>query len=326
VLIEKTPDTFIRTSCSWFKRGNVLRVSLTDRGLLLQRSTPALAQTLKNFKAVHRSIQYHKLSRSDSDVWRELKRKISMRVRFTLKSLFAHRVFAKSRIDGMFSDLIAGCVRENEYRCYRALKSMSEFRLKYLKDPVNTFYNIYASTPLLPELPCPPTHAIVYQVIVTPCRIYPCDRQLGKIIPPLKSLIFVVLPVESNRALRLFSPATDFFLQVRFRDENFRAIFAEEKELIDEWVGSRLRKLKFMGRSYRFLAYSNSQIRVHSAWFVALPDRIPIDTIRSFLSFFFHCNCICTKGKNWETSMKISYQNMLLGLVSVFRQPKRQVL
>eukprot|EP01041_Mallomonas_annulata_P004112 gene4112-8170_t len=73
----------------------------------------------------------------------------------------------------------------------------------------------------------------------------------------------------SNRILRQFIQYIDHFIRVTFMDEDFGSILQASSEDIFE---KRLRILvrngiQVAGRTYVFLAYSNSQVREHGCWF-----------------------------------------------------------
>ncbi|GBC00471.1 hypothetical protein RclHR1_03870011 [Rhizophagus clarus] len=88
----------------------------------------------------------------------------------------------------------------------------------------------------------------------------------------------------SNRILRLYQDKTDLFLRVTFKDENFDKLFVDKDDDFDitERIVTILKKGFYLAkRHYEFLAFSSSQLRDQSCWFVAADGNFNANYIRS---------------------------------------------
>jgi RNA-dependent RNA polymerase len=99
----------------------------------------------------------------------------------------------------------------------------------------------------------------IRRVLITPLRLCPQ-------IPTLD---------QTNRVLRRYAKFKDRFLRVSFVDENFATIFqARSPDVINRIRRILQEGFKVAGKHFKFLAYSNSQLREQSCWFYQepLPD------------------------------------------------------
>ncbi|CAG8602550.1 7809_t:CDS:10 [Acaulospora morrowiae] len=93
----------------------------------------------------------------------------------------------------------------------------------------------------------------------------------------------------SNRILRQYDKHIDRFMRVSFRDEDLDRLFVSEKDhdLYRERIGSIMSNgFHVAGRHYEFLAFSSSQLREASCWFVSADGDFNADMIRSRMGDF----------------------------------------
>lgn len=94
----------------------------------------------------------------------------------------------------------------------------------------------------------------------------------------------------SNRILRLYQEKIDRFLRVTFKEENFDKLFVNEDDDLDitdrRIVNILKRGFYLAGRHYEFLAFSSSQLRDQSCWFVASDGNFNANYIRSTMGDF----------------------------------------
>ncbi|KAG8915201.1 hypothetical protein FRC00_006646 [Tulasnella sp. 408] len=106
----------------------------------------------------------------------------------------------------------------------------------------------------------------------------------------------------SNRVLRQYPGHQEYFLRVRFTDEDSlqfrwdRKFKADGALFVKDRVGGVLeRGLDIAGRHFEFLAYSNSALRDHAVWFSAVfyepgGGRVTAQSIRDGLGDFYFKN------------------------------------
>ncbi|KAI8980167.1 RdRP-domain-containing protein [Trametes punicea] len=141
------------------------------------------------------------------------------------------------------------------------------------------------------EVPGPRSKGTIkcYHVIVTPTRV----------------LLEGPYDTQSNRVVRKYYDYRENFVRVEFRDEN-RMSFRWPKEvsgrsLIEQRFGTILKRgLDVAGRLFRFLGYSTSGLREHTAWFMSdfeHPEEglVTPDKIRSDLGNFSGVHTIPSK-------------------------------
>ncbi|KAH9025081.1 RdRP-domain-containing protein [Lactarius hengduanensis] len=82
------------------------------------------------------------------------------------------------------------------------------------------------------------------------------------------------LPERSNRVMRTYADNIDSFIRVSFVEEN-NLRYQHDREIdgpafVNDWVSPVLRNgITIAGRSFKFLAYSQSALKSHTVWFVS---------------------------------------------------------
>ncbi|KAF5315907.1 hypothetical protein D9611_004921 [Ephemerocybe angulata] len=90
---------------------------------------------------------------------------------------------------------------------------------------------------------------------------------------PTRMVLEGPYPTDSNRIIRKYKEHRDHFLRVDFRDEELMQ-YRWEREVdgasfLKERVGGILKDgFQLAGRSFEFLAYSNSALKSHAVWFI----------------------------------------------------------
>ncbi|KAF6763911.1 RNA dependent RNA polymerase-domain-containing protein [Ephemerocybe angulata] len=90
---------------------------------------------------------------------------------------------------------------------------------------------------------------------------------------PTRKVLEGPYPTDSNRIIRKYKEHRDHFLRVDFRDEELMQ-YRWEREVdgasfLKERVGGILKDgFQLAGRSFEFLAYSNSALKSHAVWFI----------------------------------------------------------
>ncbi|KAI0671718.1 RdRP-domain-containing protein [Trametes maxima] len=125
------------------------------------------------------------------------------------------------------------------------------------------------------------------------------------IVTPTKVLLRGPFETQSNRVVRKYHDYRENFMRIEFREETGMPLrWPKEvsgRLLIEQRFGDVLKKgLVIAGRRFRFLGYSNSGLREHTAWFMANfehPDGglITPDSIRGDLGDFSKVNTIPSK-------------------------------
>ncbi|CAG8696130.1 7671_t:CDS:2, partial [Funneliformis mosseae] len=95
---------------------------------------------------------------------------------------------------------------------------------------------------------------------------------------------------QSNRILRLYEDKIDRFLRVTFKEENFDKLFVnknEDKDIIDLRIIYIMKNgFHVAGRYYEFLAFSSSQLKEASCWFVSPTEDFNANAIRTRMGEF----------------------------------------
>ncbi|CAB4416419.1 unnamed protein product [Rhizophagus irregularis] len=94
---------------------------------------------------------------------------------------------------------------------------------------------------------------------------------------------------SSNRILRLYEDKIDRFLRVSFMDENLDRLYVNKYESIDiirRIVTILNTGICLAGRHYEFLAFSSSQLKEASCWFVASDGEFNANFIRANMGDF----------------------------------------
>jgi RNA-dependent RNA polymerase len=159
---------------------------------------------------------------------------------------------------------------------------------KELSDPMSVFDNRKFRPVLRKEPKIPENCALVYSATVTATTI-----------------IFHAPVVEiTNRIIRQYKQHSDRFLRVRFEDDKYRGnsrIYATTTNKMDAIFG-RVRRTLTSGiqighRKYEFLAWGNSQLREHGAYFFAdLPNVLTASQIRAVMGQFDHEKIIAKRA------------------------------
>ncbi|KAG8193801.1 hypothetical protein JTE90_029535 [Oedothorax gibbosus] len=115
-------------------------------------------------------------------------------------------------------------------------------------------------------------------------------------ITPSRLLLWAPEIMFSNRVIRKFD--SDYALRVSFRDDNlsklsFQALFAEQN-IFDLAIRKPAEYGFSIGRrQYKFLAWSNSQIREHGIWMYAMDEQgNTVQQIRSWMGNFSHIHSV----------------------------------
>lgn len=132
-----------------------------------------------------------------------------------------------------------------------------------------------------------------YQHYVVP----PNCRMIRRVtITPSRQLLWAPEIMFSNRVLRKFD--SDYALRVSFRDDSisklsFQALYADEN-IFDLSIRQPVSRGICIGlRHYKFLAWSNSQIRDHGVWMYAMDAQLnTVQNIRSWMGDFSHIHSV----------------------------------
>ncbi|RUS26261.1 RNA dependent RNA polymerase-domain-containing protein, partial [Jimgerdemannia flammicorona] len=123
----------------------------------------------------------------------------------------------------------------------------------------------------------PPNFLMVRKVVITPTTLY------------------VAAPVmeTSNRVVRHYRRVQDRFLRVQFLDEGMGKVglTAASESRVNDAVYDRIydvqrKGIKIGNRVYKFLAFSNSQLREHACWFFAPEPSLSCFNIRKWMGNF----------------------------------------
>ncbi|KAI0707368.1 RdRP-domain-containing protein [Earliella scabrosa] len=125
------------------------------------------------------------------------------------------------------------------------------------------------------------------------------------IVTPTRILLEGPYDTQSNRIVRKYFDFRDNFIRVEFREENRMSlrlpIDVNGRSLIEQRFGRILKEgLDVAGRLFRFLGYSTSGLREHTAWFMAdfqhpTEGLVTAEKIRSDLGDFSGCIRIPSK-------------------------------
>ena len=122
-----------------------------------------------------------------------------------------------------------------------------------------------------------------------------CVSMRSVIVTPTTIIVREPTVEVTNRVLRQYQHLADRFLRVRFEDDEFRGnkrIYATDKGTMNEVFTRVLRTLSsgvvIGDRTYDFLAYGNSQLREHGAYFFASTPTVTAASIRAWMGTFSH--------------------------------------
>ncbi|KAI0162031.1 RNA dependent RNA polymerase-domain-containing protein [Xylariaceae sp. FL1272] len=133
-----------------------------------------------------------------------------------------------------------------------------------------------------PELGAPDHCTMIRKLIITPSTIIPSTP----------------IPEASNRVLRHYSEYSDHFLRVQFSDELVKGrIYACPNSKRDNALFNRVFRVlangvRIGGRHFEFLAFGNSQLREHGAWFFSKTDHLTCDDIRQWMGDVNHIRIV----------------------------------
>lgn len=122
---------------------------------------------------------------------------------------------------------------------------------------------------------------LIRRVYITPLRVCPQAAELE----------------TSNRILRQYSDFKEQFIRVIFVDENFGSVLqARSTDTFEKRIRPMvLQGFKIGGSTYKFLAFSNSQLRSQSCWFfeeTSTPGSPTAEEIRQSVGDLSHINII----------------------------------
>jgi RNA-dependent RNA polymerase len=186
-------------------------------------------------------------------------------------------------------DFLQALVKAGEFKACNRLKLILDMpQNKELADPMSIF-NDRKFRPILRKQRKPPDNcALIYSATVTATTI-----------------IFHAPSVEiTNRIIRQYKQYSDRFLRVRFEDDKYKGnskIYATTTNKMDA-IFRRVRRtltsgIKIGDRKYEFLAWGNSQLREHGAYFFAdLPNILTASQIRAVMGEFDHEKIIAKRA------------------------------
>jgi len=198
----------------------------------------------------------------------EAKQKLSFSVLWELQRLISCGTITKPQISRDFVDLILSYSEDDAVRMLRSDWPMFGSDLvRVFKEREQMTYNYFWRRP---------EETTIRSLTITPT---------GKRFDQSTSLS------ASNRVVRQFQRHSDYFLIVKFRDENpSETLNSPISDYVIERVKNKLsRGIKVGHRRYEFLAYSGSQLRDHSCWFFATPPSDPnctVEAIRKWMGSF----------------------------------------
>jgi RNA-dependent RNA polymerase len=186
-------------------------------------------------------------------------------------------------------DFLRALIAAGEFRACNKLKLILDLPTnRELVDPMSIFNNRKFRPILRREPKIPENCALIYSATVTATTI-----------------IFHAPSVEiTNRIIRQYKQYADRFLRVRFEDDKYRGnsrIYATTTNKMDA-IFRRVRRTLTSGiqmgdRKYEFLAWGNSQLREHGAYFFAdLPNVLTATQIRAIMGQFNHEKIIAKRA------------------------------
>ena len=186
-------------------------------------------------------------------------------------------------------DFLRTLVAAGEFKACNRLKLILDMPPnRALVDPMSIFDNRRFRPILRKEPKVPDNCALIYSATVT-----------------ATSIIFYAPSVEiTNRIIRQYKQHADRFLRVRFEDDKYRGnsrIYANTTNKMDA-IFRRVRRTLTSGitigdRKYEFLAWGNSQLREHGAYFFAnVPNGLTASQIRAVMGQFDHEKIIAKRA------------------------------
>ncbi|KAG0637582.1 RNA dependent RNA polymerase-domain-containing protein [Tuber brumale] len=195
---------------------------------------------------------------------------LSYPVRYQLEVCISHNCLNEYNITSPFIDRLAALPKGE---AISLLEHVAEKRIRYY-EPMDIF-TIQGVTGGTINLKLPDHCQLLRKANVTPSTVY-----------------FTTPTVEiTNRVVRQYSEHIDRFLRVQFVDEKFQGrINSTDKKAMHE-VFTRVKTALDHGitigdRKFEFLAFGNSQIREHGAYFFASDDHLSAADIRAWMGSF----------------------------------------
>lgn len=190
-------------------------------------------------------------------------------VRYQLEVCISHGFFSEFAIS---TEFLLELGKLGEAKALRLLEHVANGKKTYF-DPMQIFKIQYAKGVSDAKIP-----------------VYCCFMRTAKVTP---TTIYLNTPSVdlSNRVTRRFSEHSDRFLRVRFTDEkSLGGIYACTNDTNDE-IFTRVKRTLINGinigdRHYEFLAFGNSQLREHGAYFFAPLPHLTAAHIRAWMGSF----------------------------------------
>ena len=190
-------------------------------------------------------------------------------VRYQLEVCISHGFFSEFAIPAEF---LLELGKLGEKKALRLLEHVASGKKTYL-DPMQIFNIQYAKGVSDAKMP-----------------VYCCFMRTAKVTP---TTIYLNTPSVdlSNRVTRRFAEHSDRFLRVRFTDEkSLGGIYSCFNDTNDE-IFTRVKRTLTNGitigdRHYEFLAFGNSQLREHGAYFFAPLPHLTAAHIRAWMGSF----------------------------------------
>lgn len=218
-------------------------------------------------------------------------------IRYQLEVCVSHRFLSEYRIDEEFLTKLASLPQSKALQFLRAVDRRGREFLR----PMEIFDDMEFRKPV--RKPKLPDNCIeIHHAAVTPTTVY-----------------FNTPSVEvSNRVIRQHKQHADRFLRVRFEDDDYRGTTRLYSSVNNKMtnVFARVRRTLNNGillgnRHYKFLAWGNSQMREHGAYFFAdLPGVITADEIRRKMGEFSKekivAKCAARMGQCFSTTRTLA--------------------
>jgi len=241
-----------------FSNCNLLYFNMVDQSKALESFLDAQAEKTYTSRLIRKF---------NHDGYNEAKRRLSFSIIWELKRLISCGIMTKSQITLEFVDLLQG---EAEDFAVQMLTS----NLPLLGSSLVRVFN--ENHQLVSKRYWKSNETAIRTLIITPT---------GMRFDSSKS------SSRKNRVVRQFQKHSDYFLVVKFRDENPSVLLSApiSKYVIERIRNKLSRGINVHNRHYEFLAYSSSQLREHSCWFFATPPSNPectAESIRKWMGNF----------------------------------------
>ncbi|RMZ92192.1 hypothetical protein DV736_g561, partial [Chaetothyriales sp. CBS 134916] len=195
---------------------------------------------------------------------------------------------------------------QSEHKAIQTLIQVDMLRERVF-DPMSIFTNIKYQKPVRARQ-LPPNCVEVRHVIVTATGM--------KLLTPSIE--------QSNRVFRLYKSSADYFLRVRFEDDEYRGqtkLYSSSNNKM-ELIFRRVKRtmthgISIAGRHYEFLAWGNSQLREHSCYFFSKAENgLTAEKIRAEMGVFDHEKIVAKRaarmGQCFSTTSAIPVQTPMI--------------